>query len=117
MNVLLNINLGILVFLAISSGITKIMLMPQEVEFFGNAGFNSTLIIIFGAFQLLGGVLLILQKTRFAGAVIVAATFALSAALLIVAGNILFAVISIVAMAMLGVVMKQNIEKRPPVSA
>ena len=46
----------LLMFLAISSGATKISLMPQEVEVFGKYGFSNPLLILFGATQLIGGV-------------------------------------------------------------
>ncbi|WP_126454745.1 hypothetical protein [Sulfuriflexus mobilis] len=47
MSILLKVNLAILVFLAASSGVTKIMLMPQDVEFFGNYGFTNPILMLF----------------------------------------------------------------------
>jgi hypothetical protein len=49
MNLFLNVILIILVLLAISSGATKIMLMQQDVEFFGNYGFTNSMLITYGA--------------------------------------------------------------------
>ena len=59
--------LAILTLLAVSSGITKILLMPQDVNFFGKYGFSDPILIAFGSVQLLGGLLLVFTKTRFAG--------------------------------------------------
>ncbi len=59
--------LAILALLAVSSGITKILLMPQDVDFFGKYGFSNPLLIAYGSVQLLGGFLLAFTKTRFAG--------------------------------------------------
>lgn len=60
----LKVILTILVFLAISSGVTKIMLMPQDVEFFGNYGFTNSILIAYGVAQLIGGILLIHSKNK-----------------------------------------------------
>jgi len=45
--------LVILTFLALSSGVTKVMLMPQDVEFFGKYGFSDPILMLYGAVQLL----------------------------------------------------------------
>jgi len=111
MNIFLKVILTILVFLAISSGVTKILLMPQDVEFFGNYGFTNSMLIAYGVAQLIGGILLIIQKTRIYGAVIVAITFLISAVVLILAGNILFTIITIVAIIMLGMIIGPCLRK------
>ena len=111
MNILHKVNMVILIFLATSSGVTKIMLMPQDVEFFGNYGFTNPILIAYGAVQLVGGILLIFKKARLIGSIIVAITFLISAVVLIMAGNIPFTVFTFVAMLMLGVVMKQSLKK------
>ena len=49
MKIVLNIILAILVFLALAAGVTKIMLMPQDVEFFGKYGFTNSILIAYGA--------------------------------------------------------------------
>lgn len=100
--------LVILMFLAISSGVTKIALMQQDVEFFGKYGFSNPILIAFGTTQLLGGVLLAFKKTRFSGAAIVATTFIISLVVLIMEGNIPVSIVTIVATLMLGIVMKQT---------
>ena len=111
MNILLTVNLVILVFLATSSGITKIMLMPQDVEFFGGFGFTNPILMLYGASQIIGGIMLIMQKTRFAGGIIVAITFAISAVVLIMAEKVGLTVLTFIALFMLGVVMKQSYNK------
>lgn len=108
MSTLLKVNLIVLVVLAVSSGVTKIILMPQDVEFFGKYGFTNPILIVYGAAQLVGGVMMIIRKTRFVGAVVVALTFLISAVVLILEGNIPFTLFTLVALLMLGVVMKQS---------
>lgn len=108
MKIVSAIVLLLLVFLAISSGMTKITLMQQDVEFFGQYGFSNPILIAFGATQLLGGLLLPFRKTRFTGAAIVAITFLVSLVLLLLEGNIPVSIITLVAMLLLGMVMKQS---------
>lgn len=98
----------LLMFLAISSGITKILVMQQDVEFFGKYGFTNPILISFGASQLIGGVMLPFKKTRFFGAAIVATTFLVSLVLLLLEGNIPVSVATAAATLLLGVVMKQS---------
>jgi len=100
--------LAILTLLAVSSGITKILLMPQDVLFFGKYGFSDPLLIAYGSVQLLGGFLLVFTKTRFAGAAIVAVTFLISLALLLMEGNVPVSIVTAVATLLLVVVMKRS---------
>ena len=108
MRVISTIILAMLVLLAAASGITKILLLQQDVDFFGKYGFSDPILIGFGLIQLLGGLLLIFEKTRFTGAAIVAVTFLISLALLLVEGNIPASIITLVATLLLGIVMKQS---------
>lgn len=86
---------AILVFLAVSSGATKIMLMPQDVEFFGKFGFSNPILIAFGVVQLVGGLLLLMPKTRRLGAIMVVITFLISFVVLIMAGNMPVAIVTL----------------------
>lgn len=108
MNILAKLNLAVLIFLAISSGIAKIMLLPEEVKFFGHYGFTNPLLIIYGAISLIGGLMLIPEKTRFYAAIIVSIVFFISAVVLILDKNITFSIITFIALIMLGFVMKQS---------
>lgn len=109
MSIFIKVILAILVFLAVSSGIMKVLLMPQEVEFFGNYGFTNPILIAYGASQLIGGILLIFSKTRVLGAAIVAVTFLISAVVLFMSNNFPVAIVTCVAILMLLLVMKKNI--------
>jgi len=88
------------------------MLLPQDVEFFGRYGFTNLVLMAYGAVQVIGGVLLVVPKTRFVGAVIVAITFLVSLVVLIMDGNILFSIFTVVAMILLGVIMKHSHKKQ-----
>jgi hypothetical protein len=113
MKLITTIILVLLVLLAVSSGITKIALMQQDVDFFGKYGFSNPILIVFGTIQLIGGILLLLRKTRFLGATIVAITFLVSLVLLLLEGNVAVSIATAVAMLLLGFVMKQS-WKAPP---
>jgi hypothetical protein len=103
--------LFILIFLAVSSGISKIILMQQDVDFFGPYGFTNPILIIYGAFQLLGGILLIVRKTRITGATFVAITFIISVVVLFMAGDIPVAIVTIIFVLLLGFIVKQSFSK------
>ena len=104
--------LVVLVFLAVSSGVTKIMLMPQDVEFFGAYGFTDPILIAFGIIQLLGGLLLALPKTRIIGALCVAITFLISAVILGLSGNIIVTTITLICVALLGYIIQRSISDK-----
>lgn len=100
--------LVVLVLLAITSGITKILLMPQDVEFFGQYGFSNPILIAYGLFQLIGGVLLVIPKSRVIGALLLAITFLISAAVLALSGNIPVTLLTLLFTGLLGFIVKFN---------
>lgn len=117
MKVAYTIILAVLTFLAISSGMTKVLLMPRDVDFFGQYGFSNTILIVYGTVQLIGGFLLPFGKTRFVGAVIVAITFLVSLVVLLMDGNIPVGIVTFVMTLLLGVVIKQSWRSAPSKSS
>lgn len=101
MQILFYVLLILIVLLAIASGVAKILLMPQEVAFFGELGFNNALLIGFGVVQCIAGILLAITKTRLIGAGLIAITFLVSAIVLFVAGNVPMALLTLVFVAAL----------------
>jgi hypothetical protein len=98
----------VLILLAVLSGFTKVALLEQDVNFFGRYGFSNSLLVSYGLTQIAGGVLMILEKTRFIGAAIVAITFLISLVVLVMDGNIPVSIVTAVAILLLGVIMKQS---------
>lgn len=98
--------LVLLILLSIASGFAKVMLMPQELEFFGAAGMSDLGIRLFGAAQSAGAVLLAFSRTRLIGALVLAATFIASAVLIFMAGQTGFGVFSLLPVILLAVVVK-----------
>jgi hypothetical protein len=113
MKIAYTIMLFILTFLAIASGVTKVLLMQREVDFFGQYGFSNMILMIYGAVQLVGGLLLPFGKTRFVGAAIVASTFLVSLVVLLMDGNMPVSVVTIAITLLLGVVMKRSWKTAP----
>ena len=109
MKILHTLILIILVFLAITSGVTKVLLMQQDVDFFGAYGFNNTHLIMFGTIQILSGIALVFKKSRVVGAIVLAATFVISAVVLAISGNIPVTVITLVFVGLLGLVVHNTI--------
>ena len=110
MKVFMIILLAALTLLALASGISKILLVPRDVEFFGAYGFTDTTLILFGLVQVAGGILLIIPKTRIVGAALVGITFLISAFLLVLAGDIPAAVVTVLAIVGLGLIVKKAIK-------
>lgn len=99
---------AILTFLAISSGLTKVVLMQQDVDFFGKYGFTNPILMFYGAVQVIGGVLLPFKKTRFIGAAVIALTFIVSLVVLVMEGNIPLSIVTTIATMLLGFVMMRS---------
>ena len=99
MKTLQNIGLGILILLSFSSGVTKVLLMPQEIEFFGSAGFSNWAIIGYGISQIAGAALLIPAGTRMIASFYLAANYLLSVIVIALSGNIPFALFSLLPVA------------------
>ena len=109
MKILHNFILIILVLLAIASGVTKVLLIPQEVDFFGAYGFNNTHLIMYGTIQILSGTALAFKKSRVVGAIALAFSFVMSAVVLAISGKIPVTVITLMFAVLLGLVIQNTI--------
>jgi hypothetical protein len=105
--------LVVLSFLAVSSGFTKVTLMRQNVGFFGQYGFSNPILFAYGSVQIIAGVLLALKKTRFVGVAVVAITFLISLAVLLMDGNIPVSIATVVATVLLCAIMKRSWRAAP----
>ena len=100
--------LVVLILLAVSSGITMMLLMQQEVDLFGKYGFSNPVLFVYGVVQLIGGLLMVFTRARFVGASIVAITFLISLVVILIEGNILAGIATVIATLLLCVIMKQS---------
>ena len=94
--------LVLLVLLGAAAGLAKITLAPPEVQFFKGIGLGTSVVLAFGILQLIGALLLVPQKTRFIGAVILDVTFTLSVVMILMTGQIGFALVSVIPVIMAG---------------
>lgn len=98
--------LVIVVLLGLGSGTSKVMLLPDEVAFFGKTGLTDVGIQIFGAIQIIGSLMLPFQKGRFLGSLILIVTFLFSTVLILMSGNISFGIFSILPIALIILLLK-----------
>lgn len=85
----------ILVVMSIAAGGAKVFGMPQEVQFFTEAGLNQSWLLLLGSAQIVGGLLAIYYRTRRAGSAIMALGFLASTIVILMTGNANFALISL----------------------
>lgn len=95
MPVLAWINRVLLTLLSIMTGVVKLAQMPEEMQIFEQAGFSVPAILAFGVVQLIGGVLLIPNRTHRIGAVVMVPTFVAATAVLFANGLVPFGLFSL----------------------
>ncbi len=86
---------AVLALLSLAAGAAKIAAAPQEIQFFQDAQVSIRWMLPMGVLQVVGGILTIFRRSRKFGAIIAAAGFLLSAAMIFVTGNLVFAVVSL----------------------
>ena len=100
--------IAIIALLSIAAGLAKVMQTPQEMEFLQGFGLSSAMIVAFGLVQISGGVLLVPRKTRLPGAVLATAALVVSTVLIFIAGNLTFALVSLLPIALACVIIYQT---------
>lgn len=90
--------------LSIAAGGAKVALVPDEVAFLQQFGLTNAATIGFGAVQIVGGLLLFVPNTRFVAALVSGLAFSVSAVLLVLAGKLAFAAISLLPVGLAGLI-------------
>jgi hypothetical protein len=90
--------------LSLAAGGAKMSLVPEEVVFLNSYGFTDAAIIVFGVAQVLGGVLILVPRTRLFGSLICSGGFGLSAGLLLAEGNLAFGAVSLLPVVFSGLI-------------
>jgi hypothetical protein len=98
---------AIIALLSIAAGLAKVMQTPQEMAFLQGLGMSTGLIVAFGLVQIIGGVLLVLKKTRMPGVVLATSAFVVSTVLIFIGGDFTFGLISILPIALAGLIINQ----------
>lgn len=102
MKIFKTIILVLLIAMSLGAGAAKIFQIPQEVEFFTQAGLSVTFMMALGALQIAGGGFSAFQKFRKPGAAVMGIGFLVSTIVIFINGNIGFGVISLVPAALAG---------------
>jgi hypothetical protein len=105
-------SLVVLVLLSLGAGAAKVMRVPNEVKFFQDVGFGTEVLMVFGAAQILAAILLLIPMTRLLGAIVAGGLMLLSAAMILVNGQPLFAVVSLLPVALAAVVVASQNQKK-----
>ncbi|MGB5723228.1 MAG: hypothetical protein WBM39_02335 [Parasphingorhabdus sp.] len=84
----------ILVIMSLAAGGAKVSHMPQEIQFFRDAGINSSWLLPLGGLQIIGGLLAVYHRTRQLGLAVVALGFLVSTIVIFMTGNVTFGVFS-----------------------
>lgn len=110
MNIALKINWVLTMILSIATGAFKLLQQEADIALFEKIGFNEVGTTVLGAIQLIGGILLILPKTRTWGAYIMIPTFVVASIAVFANGMIGFGVVSLlfIVMALLVVYMERK---------
>ena len=108
MNIVNILIIAIVALLSVAAGLAKVMQTQQEMEFLQGFGLSSALIVAFGLVQILGGVLLVPKRTRLPGAVLAASAFVVSTVLIFAGGNLTFGLVSMLPIALAGVIIYQS---------
>jgi len=96
--------------LSIAAGLAKVMQVPEEVTFLTGLGLDNTMIFVFGAIQIVGGILLAIPKSRMYGSVLVVIAFLLSAILVFVGEDFIFGIVSIFPVVITGYIGYQTLK-------
>ena len=111
---ILNITLiAIMALLSIAAGLAKVMQVPEEMTFLTGLGLSNTMIFIFGAIQIVGGILLAIPKSKMVGSVTVIIAFLVSAILVFVSGNFTFGIVSMLPVVITGFIIYQTLKNTP----
>jgi len=102
--------IAVMALLSIAAGLAKVMQVPEEMAFLTGLGLDNTMIFIFGAIQIVGGILLAIPKSKMYGSVLVVIAFLVSAILVFVGGNFTFGIVSMLPVVITGFIVYQTLK-------
>jgi hypothetical protein len=105
--------LVILVLMSLVAGAAKLMQMPQELKFFEEAKLGLGWMVVLGVFQVFGGALGAIPITRKSGLIFMALGFGVSTLVILMTGDIGFALVSLLPVALCIYLILQERKKIP----
>lgn len=100
MKIVTHLILAVLVLMSFAAGVAKIFETQQEVAFFASAGISESWLLPLGALQVMASVAAAVPRTRRVGLLIVALGFAISTIVIFMTGNVGFALVSFIPVAL-----------------
>lgn len=100
MKIAYKINWILVTLLSIATGVFKLMQQQADIELFKAIGFCSVMVTMLGLIQLIGGIMLILPKTRKLGAIVMIPTFIIASIAVFANGMMVFGIVSLLFIAM-----------------
>lgn len=95
MNTFLKINWILTIVLSLATGVFKILQQEEDIALFDKIGFNSVSTTLLGIVQLIGGILLIIPKTRKLGAYVMIPTFVIASVAVFANEMYVFGIVSL----------------------
>ncbi len=89
-----NVILILLIAMSIAAGAAKILQTPNEAAFFAALGLGLTIMMLFGALQIVAGLLSAIPATRIIGLGLMGLAFLISAVMIWLNDQIVFALLS-----------------------
>ncbi|GAB5489563.1 MAG: hypothetical protein Pars2KO_31330 [Parasphingorhabdus sp.] len=102
----------LLALLSIAAGIAKVMQTAEEATFFQQVGIPLSLMIAFGGLQIVGGLAAVIPMFRKWGLILIALMFLLSSVQILMAGNHIFTLVSLIPAA-LALITVRKLTSRP----
>jgi hypothetical protein len=85
----------LIALMSITAGAAKALLVPEELAFLEGVGIPQTMIVIYGVLQILGGVVMLVPRTKQVGLIIAIIAFAISTVLIFISGRWSFGLVSL----------------------
>jgi DoxX-like family len=104
----------LMALLSIAAGVAKVMLIPEETAFLSQFGFSQPHVVIFGAVQVLGGLLFAVPLSRDVGGIVVTVGFLFSAVLVFMSGNVVFGLASVLPVVLTGALVYRAMRRVAP---
>lgn len=108
MQLFLKINWLLTIALSLSTGVFKLVRQEADIELFIAIGFNENMTFTLGIIQVLGGLLIIPNKTRKLGVLILIPSFILASTAVFANNRIVFGIVSLLFIAMTFLVLKMD---------
>lgn len=103
---------AILALLSLGAGAAKLMQVPQEIEMLQQIGLAAHHILFFGLWQIVGGALVTMRRTRLIGCGLIGVIMSITTVMILISGDIQLALFSLLTIVLVGFVAYQDIRAK-----